>query len=180
MKNCAVHFGVSVRAVREWRRKDDVRWREWQTRQARSAVQMEAMLGHNAAESTPDTETEAARVRFVALQALCDQAVARGDVAGLPVLLKSAEGAQKVLQACRAAGDEWKQRRRELIPAREVHEFVERYMVPIREMIDQGPGEIAQAIGHPKLTEAIAHWFQTRLATLAADAKKNAPCETSH
>lgn len=174
IKNCAVHHGVSERAVRSWRVNSDPRWREWQTRQARSACQMEAFLGHDATESTPESECENARVRFLALQRLCDQATGQGNIAGLPVLLKSAEAAQKLLRECRSAADEWRVRRRELITGESLRQLVTNYIVPVKTMIGQLPRETALLIdpSNPaRVIEVLQEWIFNRLDGLLADAE---------
>ena len=174
IKNCAVHHGVSERAVRAWRVNSDPRWREWQTRQARSGCQLETFLGHDATASTPESEAENARVRFLALQRLCDQATAQGNIAGLPVLLKSAEAAQKLLRECRTAADEWRVRRRELIAGETLRELIGGYLLPVRTMIQQLPLETAvliDPVAPGRVTEILSEWIQNRLAGLIAEAQ---------
>lgn len=161
IKSCAAHHGVSERAVRQWRLTDDTRWRAWLARSARAGEQLEVFSGVGEVPSDPSTEAEAARIRFALLSKLVDQATARGEVAGLPVLLKSAQECQRLLAGCREAEAEWLTRQRKLIPRAEVQEMRQTMIEPLIQVVKAMPGEIARECNpdDPHRAEAALHWW---------------------
>lgn len=171
IKSCAASHGVSERAVREWRRKDDPRWKTWLVRSAKSATQLDAFAQPEATD--PASEAEAARRRFAALQKMVDDAVARGEVAGLPVLLRSAQEAQRLLAGCRAAEAEWLSQTRRQVPISQVLEMKERFLAPLFEVLKTLPLEIAEAANpeRPDIArEAVQHWLSHRFKPAFTDA----------
>jgi hypothetical protein len=171
IKNCATAHGVTERAVRAWRTKDDPRWRAWLARSARLTVeQLDAFASAGGQATTPEDETEAARRRFIALSKMVDEATARGEVAGLPVLLRSAQESQRLLQGCRAAEAEWRLLQKKSVPVSEVREFKERFLFPLFEVWRQLPQEVAAEANpsDPHLAaEALRRWLQARLRPAA-------------
>ena len=168
VKSCAVHHSVSERAVRQWRLNDDPRWRAWLARSARSAEQLEVFAGVGEVKSDASSEAEAARVRFGLMTRLVDQAVARGEVAGLPVLLKSAQECQRLLAGCREAEAEFLARQRELIPRTEFKEWVRRHLGGIVDVITMMAKEVCEDANPsaPDVAfEAIDGWLKTRFKT---------------
>jgi len=168
IKSCAVHHSVSERAVRQWRLNDDPRWRAWLARSARTAEQLEVFSGVAEVKSDPSTEAEAARVRFGLLTRLVDQATARGEVAGLPVLLKSAQECQRLLASCREAEAAWMERQHELIPRTEHREWVRSHLgglVDVITMLARDVCEDANPSAPDIAFEAIDKWLKTRFKT---------------
>ena len=168
VKSCAVHHSVSERAVRQWRLNDDPRWRAWLARSARSAEQLGVFAGVGEVKSDASSEAEAARVRFGLLSRLVDKAVARGEVAGLPVLLKSAQECQRLLAGCREAEAEFLARQRELIPRTEFKEWVRRHLGGIVDVITMMAKEVCEDANPsaPDVAfEAIDGWLKTRFKT---------------
>jgi hypothetical protein len=165
IKSCAASHGVSERAVREWRRRDDPRWKTWLVKSAKSATQLDAFAETTEAVTDPSTEAEAARRRFVALSKMLDSATARGEVAGLPVLLRAAQEAQRLLQGCRTAEAEWLEQTRRQIPVKEVREFKDRFLFPLFEILKSLPLEAAESANpeRPDIArEALEHWLRSR------------------
>ena len=165
VKSCAVHHSVSERAVRQWRLNDDPRWRAWLARSARSAEQLEVFAGVGEVKSDASSEAEAARVRFGLMTRLVDQAVARGEVAGLPVLLKSAQECQRLLAGCREAEAEFLARQRELIPRTEFKEWVRRHLAGIVDAIAMMAKEVCREANPsaPDIAQAaVERWRTTR------------------
>lgn len=165
IKSCAASHGVSERAVRSWRLNDDPRWRAWLARSARTAEQLEVFAGVGEVKSDPSTEAEAARVRFGLMTNLVDRAVARGEVAGLPVLLKSAQECQRLLAGCREAEAEFLTRQRALIPRKEFREWVRRHLGALVDVVGMMPRDVCEAANptSPDLAfMAIDGWLKTR------------------
>ena len=163
--NCAQHHGVSARAVREWRRKDDPRWRAWLARAARSVEQLDAFAQAQDSPTDPSSETEAARRRFAILSRMVDEATGRKEVSGLPVLIRAAQEAQRLLQSCRAAEVEWLEARRRSIPVEEFHEYKTRYLEPLLAILKNLPQEAAESANpeRPDIAmEALQHWLENR------------------
>jgi hypothetical protein len=167
IKNCATAHGVTERAVRSWRVRDDARWRAWLARSARaSSEQLDAFASAGGQATTPASETEAARRRFLALTKMVDQSTARGEVAGLPVLLRSAQESQRLLQGCRAAQTEWELQKKMVVPVSEVRALKELFIQPIFETWRRMPMEAAPEANpsDPHLAaEALQRWLQARL-----------------
>lgn len=161
IKSCAAHHGVSERAVRQWRLTDDTRWRAWLARSARAGEQLEVFSGVAEVQSDPSTEAEAARIRFALLSKLVDQATARGEVAGLPVLLKSAQECQRLLAGCREAEAEWLTRQRKLIPRSEVDEMRRSMIEPLIIVVKNMPSEISTECNpeDPHRAESALRWW---------------------
>jgi hypothetical protein len=173
IKSCAVNHGVSERAVRSWRLNDDPRWRAWLAKSARAGEQLECFSDAANIPSDPSTEAEAARVRFALLSRLVDQATTRGEVAGLPVLLKSAQECQRLLAGCRDAENAWLVQRRELIPRSDFMEIKTRYLEPLMTVLKAQPSEVAAECNPDdpeKAAEALRDWLQTRFKRHFKDA----------
>jgi len=166
IKSCASHHGVSERAVRDWRNKDDPRWRAWLARSARvTAEQLDAFAAIDGEASTPATEAEAARRRFVLISRMIDEATARHEISGLPVLLRSAQESQRLLQGCRAAEAEWLLQQKRAIPISEVQAIKEQFIVPLFETVKRIPIEVAAEAnpGDPsRATGALTDWLENR------------------
>ena len=182
IKSCAVHHGVSERAVRQWRLNDDPRWRAWLARSARTAEQLEVFSGVSEVKSDPSTEAEAARVRFGLLTKLVDQATARGEVAGLPVLLKSAQECQRLLASCREAEAAWMERQREMIPRAEFREWIQRHLAALIDVVTMMARDVCEEANPnaPDIAfQAIDGWLKTRFEThyKAAVAAVDRMCE---
>jgi hypothetical protein len=167
IKNCATAHGVTERAVRAWRTKDDPRWRAWLARSARvTAEQLDAFASAGGQATTPEDETEAARRRFIALSKMVDEATARGEVTGLPVLIRSAQESQRLLQGCRAAEAEWRLLQKKSVPVFEVRALQEQFISPLLETWRRMPMEAAVEANPEapeKAAEALQRWLQTRL-----------------
>lgn len=173
IKNCAAHHGITERAVRQWRLRDDPRWKAWLARSARSATQLDAFAVAGDIPTDPASESEAARRRFVLLTKMVDEATARGEVAGLALLIRSAQEAQRLLAACRTAESEWKERSRILIPASEWREFKARILEPLWLVLKNMPAEACLAANpeRPDLAQAaLAEWLTSRLRPHLEDA----------
>lgn len=173
IKNCAAHHGITERAVRTWRLKDDPRWKAWLARSARSATQLDAFAVAGDIPTDPASEAEAARRRFVLLTKMVDEATARGEVAGLAVLIRSAQEAQRLLAACRTAESEWRERSRLLIPAADWLEFKERLLEPLFLLLKNMPSEACLAANpdRPDLAQqALSDWLTSRLRPHMDDA----------
>jgi hypothetical protein len=166
IKNCAAHHGITERAVRTWRLKDDPRWKAWLARSARSATQLDAFAVAGDIPTDPASEAEAARRRFVLLTKMVDEATARGEVAGLAVLIRSAQEAQRLLAACRSAESEWRERSRLLIPASEWVRFREEILEPLFLVMKNMPSEACMAANpeSPDVAQqALNDWLTNRL-----------------
>lgn len=161
--SCAASHGVTPRAVREWRRRDDPRWKAWLVRSAKTAVQLDALADPET--SDPSTEAEAARRRFAVLQKMLDEATARGEVAGLPILLRSAQEAQRLLSSCRTAEAEWELQQHRVVRIEEVADLKDRFLIPLLDLLKSLPDEIAEAANpeRPDIArEALSHWMANR------------------
>lgn len=168
IKSCAVHHSVSERAVRQWRLNDDPRWRAWLARSARTAEQLEVFSGVAEVKSDPSTEAEAARVRFGLLTRLVDQATARGEVAGLPVLLKSAQECQRLLASCREAEAAWMERQREMIPRAEFRKWIQSHLAALLDVVTMMSRDVCEDANPnaPDIAfQAIDAWRKTRFET---------------
>jgi hypothetical protein len=143
-------------------------------RAARSAThQFDAFAVAGDIPTDPASEAEAARRRFVLLTRLVDEATARGEVAGLAVLIRSAQEAQRLLAACRSADLEWQERRRLLIPAAEWQGFKDGILEPLFLLLKNMPSEACVAANpeSPDLARmALADWVTNRLRPHMADA----------
>lgn len=97
---CARVHGVSPRAVRDWRKHEDPRWRAFLHTQAKQSSFL-PLTAESVAPLTLEQEEEGAARRYAALSALTDAAIARQDTALLPGLLKSASEAHTKLHKVR-------------------------------------------------------------------------------
>lgn len=165
IQSCAAHHGVSPRAVRGWRKNDDPRWRAWLARAARSVEQLDAFAQASETTTDPTTETEAARRRFQILSRMVDEATARKEVAGLPVLIRAAQEAQRLLQSCRAAEVEWMEARRRSIPIQEFNDYKAQMVEPMLTILKNLPLEASETANpeRPDVAhEALEHWLHNR------------------
>jgi len=165
IQSCAAHHGVTPRAVRDWRKNDDPRWRAWLSRAARSVEQLDAFAQAQDSPTDPTSETEAARRRFAILSRMVDEATSRKEVSSLPVLIRAAQEAQRLLQSCRAAEVEWQEARRRTIPVSEFHDYKARFIEPMMAVLKNLPLEAAETSNpeRPDLArEALEHWLQNR------------------
>jgi hypothetical protein len=99
VEECARVHEVSSRAVRDWRKKEDPRWAAFLHSRAKQSTFQAAEISGPAL--TLEQEEEQAARRYSALAALADAAIARGDTAVLPGLLRSAEMAHALLHKVR-------------------------------------------------------------------------------
>ena len=151
IKNCAAAHGVGERAVRQWRAKRDPRWIAWQAKEARAVSQPELAVG--CVTTSPESEEQAAAGRFVALQRLVDSAMAGGNHTGLPILLKNAQEAQKLLAGCRAAAIDHATATGRLIPRSQVEPALIEYASNVKSRLQLLPDRIRTLF--PTLTDEI-------------------------
>jgi hypothetical protein len=141
IKNCAAANGVKERAVRAWRAKRDPRWLAWKVKEVRSATQGE--LGGLPVNTSPEAEEAAAAGRFVALTNMVDSALGGGNQSGLPLLLKSAQEAQKLLQGCRAATLEHRKATGDLVSRADVMGAFLAWQTPIAAVLNSLPERLS-------------------------------------
>jgi hypothetical protein len=96
IEECAAAHSVSVRAVRNWRTREDPRWREFVRSRAQDATFSFARPEASAKPMTPDEAETAAAVRVSRLSSLCDQAEANGNINSLGTLIKNTTDAHKL------------------------------------------------------------------------------------
>lgn len=167
IRECAVAFGVSDRAVRSWRRANDPRWVKFLSARAGSSLgQLEASAFRTDLEtSDPPSEERAALRRFKLLEAEITRAMDRGELGSVPVITRAASDAHKLLCSCREAAEAWRIRRREMVSAAEIRELRERYLEPIYAALKYLPAEAAEQCnpGNPlQAREALVQWLQGR------------------
>lgn len=96
IEECASAHSVSVRAVRNWRVKDDPRWREFIRSRAQDSTFAFARPEAAAKPMTPEETELAAAVRHARLSLLCDKTEEAGNFNSLGALLKAASEAHKL------------------------------------------------------------------------------------
>jgi hypothetical protein len=146
IEECAQAHSVSVRAVRNWRTKDDPRWREFIRSRAQDATFSFARPEASAKPMTPDEAETAAAIRVSRLSSLCDQAEANGNINSLGTLIKNTTDAHKLwiiaaennLKLATAAG--------KLVEVSAVSEFILGNMAMAKQLMENLPDVLSSRI----------------------------------
>ena len=146
IEECSRAHSVSVRAVRNWRTKDDPRWRDFLRSRAADGQFAFARPEANAKPMTPEEAETAAAVRVSRLSSLCDQAESSGNINSLGTLLKSTTDAHKLwiiaaennLKLATAAG--------QLVEVSKVSEFILGNMAMAKGLMENLPDVLASRI----------------------------------
>lgn len=159
VRECANSHKVSTRAVRDWRRANDPRWQRFLANRAGNRLgQLEAAaLRVDLENSSPEDEERAALRRFRLLENEISAALDRGELISVPAITRAAADSHKLLQQTREATIAWKKARRELIPVGELRELIERYVLPIKSIIEHIPEDCADSCNpnDPQLAAAV-------------------------
>jgi hypothetical protein len=146
IEECAAAHSVSVRAVRNWRTKEDPRWREFVRSRAQDATFSFARPEASAKPMTPDEAETAAAVRVSRLSSLCDQAEANGNINSLGTLIKNTTDAHKLwiiaaennLKLATASG--------KLVEVAKVSEFILGNLAMAKQLMENLPDILASRI----------------------------------
>lgn len=146
IEECAQAHSVSVRAVRNWRTKEDPRWREFIRSRAHDATFSFARPEASAKPMTPDEAETAAAIRVSRLSSLCDQAEANGNINSLGTLIKNTTDAHKLwiiaaennLKLATASG--------KLVEVSKVSEFILGNMAMAKGLMENLPDVLASRI----------------------------------
>jgi hypothetical protein len=183
IEECATAHSVSVRAVRNWRVKDDPRWREFIRSRAQDSTFAFARPEAAAKPMTQEETEHAAAVRHARLSILCDKTEESGNFNSLGALLKAACEAHKLwlqvaennLKIATAAG--------RLVEVSKVSEFILGNMAMAKGLMENLPDVLAARIeSHVDVAgivrdEVVA--ILRELATASASAPWNAKATTS-
>ena len=183
IEECATAHSVSVRAVRNWRVKDDPRWREFIRSRAQDSTFAFARPESAAKPMTPEETEHAAAVRHARLSILCDKTEESGNFNSLGALLKAASEAHKLwlqvaennLKIATAAG--------RLVEVSKVSEFILGNMAMAKGLMENLPDVLAARIeSHVDVAgivrdEVVA--ILRELAAASASAPWNAKATTS-
>jgi|GEM_PF-1690312 len=171
IEECAQAHSVSVRAVRNWRTKEDPRWREFIRSRAQDATFSFARPEASAKPMTPDEAETAAAIRVSRLSSLCDQAEANGNINSLGTLIKNTTDAHKLwiiaaennLKLATASG--------KLVEVSKVSEFILGNMAMAKGLMENLPDVLASRIDSSvdvaEITRSEVHAILRELAVSA-------------
>ncbi len=164
IKACASAHGVSERCVREWRSSNSPKWKAFLSERAKVASQLGFDALSPSQPFTPQQEEQAAASRFAALQRLADDAVERGDHAGVTALLRAAEQAHRVLVAARDHRVHHEQVVGQLGTAEELRRIVA-VSAAVAQLVHRMPAEVAPVCTDPATARAeLDRWLHDRFA----------------
>lgn len=169
----ASYFGISERAARAMRARGDARWHAFMAKRAADASRQGDLLPV-VKTSCPESEAEDARVRYLAVQSLVDEALRAGTHASLPVLVKSAEGASRLLAAAREAAAEEDLRARRTVSKDTVKGLLNEFLIPLGHLLQRMPGELGHVLDseNPGVASGILHrWLNEHMAPLMEGAR---------
>ena len=180
IQECAIAHHVSSRAVREWRRSHDPRWQRFLANRSGSRLgQLEAAaLRVDLENSTPEDEERSALRRFRLLENEISAALDRGELISVPAITRAAADSHKLLMQTRQASIEWKQTRRELMPVSEVRDLIEKYVLPIKAIMERLPEDCADSCNpsDPSLAEEVLRaWLDGPFADYLRASKDAVP-----
>jgi hypothetical protein len=183
IEECASAHSVSVRAVRNWRVKEDPRWREFIRSRAQDATFSFARPEASAKPMTPEETELAAAVRHARLSILCDKTEDAGNFNSLGALLKAASEAHKLwlqvaennLKLATSAG--------RLVDVSKVSEFILGNMAMAKGLMENLPDVLAARIESQSDVAGIVRdevvAILRELAAASASAPWNAKSTTS-
>ena len=165
IESCAATHGVSSRAVRDWRTKEDPRWLAFlKSRAATSTLGLDILPSGKI--QTPSEEEASAARRYDALQRMADDAALRNDVAHLPVLLKAAQEAHRLLQTVREGRISYESATGKLIDVDAYREVRDSVLTPLFQTVADLPRDAALSCNpeNPDVARtALDSWLRDRL-----------------
>jgi hypothetical protein len=175
IEECAAAHSVSVRAVRNWRVKDDPRWREFIRSRAQDSTFAFARPEAAAKPMTPEETELAAAVRHARLSLLCDKTEEAGNFNSLGALLKAASEAHKLwlqvaennLKLATSAG--------RLVEVSKVSEFILGNMAMAKGLMENLPDVLAARIESQSDVAGIVRDEVVAILRELADASASAP-----
>lgn len=172
--------GVTPRAVRDWRALDDPRWGAFLHNRAKQSTFQAAELAGPLL-SIEEEEESAAR-RYAALSVLADEAIARGDMATLPALLRNSEQAHTTLHKVRQNVRLTREEAGRLVAPEEAFGVAEAVLKRMRRAVIGMPESVLPDLEEPSpgqsAREILKEWvtfFLEELAEVALSFEKQFP-----
>lgn len=173
---CAVAHQVSARSVRDWRKGNDPRWQKFLAQRSGVLGQLEAHCLRSDLDrpGDPVSEERAALRRFRLLESEIEKAIEGGHLGSIPTITRAAADCHKMLMQCRQAALEWNVHQKRFYPADQFNALVARYIVPIKQALQNLPQECAILCNptDPALAgAALREWLVVRLEPLRQEAQ---------
>ncbi len=175
IKEAAIHFKVSDRSVREWRKVNDPRWQRFIANRG-SLGQLEACSLRTDLEKPGDPiqEEKSALRRFRMMESEIEKALDCGQLGSIPTISRAASDCHKLLMQTRQAAMDWNVQMKKYIPAAEVTALLCRYVTPLKQVLNNLPHECAILCNpsDPSLAgAALREWLEGRFNVLLDEAQ---------